>query len=90
MVEQGITRSKIFKKWAYVFAIITAAGPAGYYLVEPLSNDQIAIVLGFAAGAVMTFITEQLIPQAYAKYQFHIGIASTAGFLLGFLVFHYI
>jgi hypothetical protein len=31
-----------------------------------------------------------LIPQAFAKYQLHIGIAGTAGFLLDFPVFHYI
>jgi zinc transporter, ZIP family len=90
MVDGGIAKSAIFKKWIYVFAIIAAAGPAGYYLQKILSNDQIAIVLGFASGALMAFITEELIPQAFAKYQFHIGIAATAGFLLGFLIFHYI
>jgi zinc transporter ZupT len=90
MVDVGIAKSEIFKKWAYVFAIIAAAGPAGYYLEKILSNDQIAVVLGFASGALMAFITEELIPQAFAKYQFHIGIAATAGFLLGFLIFHYI
>ncbi len=72
------------------FAIVAAAGPIGYYLVKPHTNDQIAIALGFAAGALMAFITEELIPQAYARYHFHIGIAATAGFLLGFLVFHYV
>ena len=55
--------------------------------MKPPTNDQIAIVLGFAADTLTAFITEELIQQAYAKYQFHIGIAATAGFLLGFLVF---
>jgi zinc transporter, ZIP family len=89
MVDEGIARSKIVKQWTYVFAIIAAAGPAGYYLERILSNDQIAIALGFASGALMAFITEELIPQAFARYQFHIGIAATVGFLLGFLIFHY-
>jgi zinc transporter ZupT len=62
----------------YVFAIITAAGPIGHYLLKDLTSDEIAVTsLGFRAGALMAFITQELISQAYAKYQSHIGMAAT-------------
>ena len=82
MVEKGIARSEIFKKWVYVcmyvFAIITAAGPIGYYLLKDLTSDEIAVTsLGFRGGALMAFITQELISQAYAKYHSHIGMAVT-------------
>jgi hypothetical protein len=33
--------------------------------------------LGFRAGALMAFITQEVISQAYAKYQSHIEMAVT-------------
>ena len=51
MVEKGIARSGIFKKRVYVcmyvFAIITAAGPIGYYLLKDLTSDEIAVTSFF-------------------------------------------
>jgi zinc transporter ZupT len=52
----------------YVSAIITAAGPIGhyYYLVKDLTSDEIAVTsLGFTAGSLMAFITQELISQAF-------------------------
>lgn len=80
----------IIYKWLYVFAPVAAAGPIGYYLVQPLTDDQVSIILGFAAGALMAFITEELIPQAYKRAEVHIGLSATLGFLVGFGLFHFL
>jgi zinc transporter, ZIP family len=72
MYEEGIgsenikeKRKKIIQQWMYVFLLVSIAAPVGYYLVKPLSHGQISIILGFAAGALMAFLTEDLIPEAY-------------------------
>jgi zinc transporter ZupT len=64
------------------------SGPIGFYLVGPLEHDQLFFISGFAAGALMAFVTEELLPQAYHKVEVHIGLSATAGFLFVLLVFH--
>ena len=81
-------RKIIIQQWMYVFLIVSIAAPLGYYLVKPLSHGQISIILGFAAGVLMAFITEDLIPEAYKKSNFYNGIATTFGFLIGFTLFN--
>jgi zinc transporter, ZIP family len=81
-------RKTIIQQWMYVFLIVSIAAPLGYYLVKSLSHGQISIILGFAAGVLMAFITEDLIPEAYKKSNFYNGIATTFGFLIGFTLFN--
>ncbi len=95
MYEEGIRsetikekRKLIIQQWMYIFLIVSIAAPLGYYLVKPLSHGQISVILGFAAGVLMAFITEDLIPEAYKKSNFYNGIATTFGFLIGFTLFN--
>jgi len=90
MQEKDKSRFDIIKKWLYVFVPVALAGPVGFYLVRPLSNDELAIIVGFAAGALMAFISEELIPQAYKRAEVHIGLSATLGFLLGFSIFYFL
>lgn len=90
MVSQGMRKSKIFKKWTINFLIVAPAGPIGLYLVKPLSDDIVSIIVGFAAGTLMAFITEDLIPKAYKEIKWHIGLSTSLGFLLVLAFFHFI
>ncbi len=90
MVSQGMRKSKIFKKWIINFLIVAPAGPIGLYLVKPLSDDIVSMIVGFAAGTLMAFITEDLIPKAYEEIKWHIGLSTTLGFLLVLAFFHFI
>lgn len=90
MIEQRNTVKKILFRWSIVFAIIATTTPLGYFLVKPLTNEEISIILGFAAGALMAFITEELIPAAFKKNKYHIGLSTTFGFIIGYLFFHFL
>lgn len=90
MVSQGMRKSKIFKKWTINFLIVAPAGPIGLYLVKPLSDDIVSMIVGFAAGTLMAFITEDLIPKAYKEIKWHIGLSTTLGFLLVLAFFHFV
>ena len=90
MIDYSKHHSKIFKQWLYVFIIVTIGGPLGWYLEKPLIPEQLSMIISFAAGALMAFITEELIPQAYKRVEIHIGLSSSFGFIIALTLFHYI
>ena len=88
MLEEGKTKSKIFKEWILDFVIVAAAGPIGYFLVKPLSGEHFSIIIGFAAGTLMIFIARELIPQAFKEDSgYKSDISVVLGFLLGLTLF---
>jgi zinc transporter ZupT len=76
-------------RWRYTFLAVVIAAPLGYSFVKPLTNPEISIILGFSSGALISLITEELIPQAYKKAKYHIGLSTTFGFLVEYLLFHF-
>lgn len=53
----------------FIFVIVTIGGPLGWYLEKPLNAEQLSMIISFAAGALMAFITEELIPPAYKRVE---------------------
>lgn len=90
MSEEGKTRKQILRRWMYVSISVAVAGPIGYFLAKPLSNEHLSILIGFAAGDLVAFIVEDLIPEAYKKNEWHIGISAGFGFLIGIAIFHFL
>ena len=90
MKEEGKTISEIMKRWMYIFITVAAAGPIGYFLANPLPNEYLSIMIGFAAGSLIAFITEDLIPESYKKAEWHIGLSTAFGFLTGMILFHFL
>ncbi|MGZ8887217.1 MAG: hypothetical protein ACXW1A_03030 [Nitrososphaeraceae archaeon] len=87
-MTQNITL-KFLNNGYIVFVIVAIGGPLGWYLEKPLSPDQLSMIISFAAGALMAFITEELIPQAYKRVELHIGLSSSFGFIIALALFHY-
>lgn len=90
MVDVSTRKLKIIKPWFYIFVIVTIGGPLGWYLEKPLNSEQLSMIISFAAGALMAFITEELIPQAYKRVELHIGLSASFGFIIALALFHYI
>ena len=90
MSEEGKTRNQILKRWMYVSISVAVAGPIGYFLARPLSNEYLSIIIGFAAGDLIAFIVEDIIPEAYKKNEWHTGISAALGFLVGITIFHFL
>lgn len=90
MSEEGKSRSQILRRWIYVSISVAIAGPIGYFLAKPLSNEYLSILIGFAAGDLIAFIVEDLIPEAYKKNEWHTGLAAAFGFLIGITIFHFL
>ena len=90
MIDDSKHNLKIFNQWLYIFVIVTIGGPLGWFLEKPLNPEQLSMIISFAAGALMAFITEELIPQAYKRVELHIGLSSSFGFIIALALFHYI
>jgi len=90
MVDVSKRKSYVLKPWLYIFVIVTIGGPLGWYLEKPLNPEQLSMIISFAAGALMAFITEELIPQAYKRVELHIGLSASFGFIIALALFHYL
>ena len=90
MFDKGMQRSKIFKKWIVDFVIVAPAGLIGWYLVKPLGEGGVGGIIGFAAGALLVFVTVDLIPKAYSEENWHIGLSTTLGLITVLAIFHYL
>ena len=90
MVDVSKSKSYVLKPWFYIFVIVTIGGPLGWYLEKPLNPEQLSMIISFAAGALMAFITEELIPQAYKRVELHIGLSASFGFIIALALFHYL
>jgi ZIP family zinc transporter len=90
MFDKGMKRSKIFKRWLVDFVIVAPAGVTGLYLVKPLGEAWVGGIIGFAAGALLVFVTVDLIPKAYREENWHIGLSTTLGLIAVLAIFHYI
>ena len=90
MFEKGMQRSKILKRWIADFLIVAPAGVIGLYLVKPLGEAGVGGVIGFAAGALLVFVTVDLIPKAYSEENWHIGLSTALGLIAVLAIFHYL
>jgi ZIP family zinc transporter len=90
MSEEGKTHKQILTRWIYVSISVAIAGPIGYFLARPLSNEHLSILIGFAAGDLIAFIVEDLIPESYKKNEWHTGVSAGFGFLTGIAIFHFL
>ena len=50
------------------------------------SRRTIALVMAFGAGAILTMLASTMMPEAYEEGGDVVGIATSAGFLLAFIL----
>ena len=89
LIAENEPKRKIVKKWSVVFIFVLIGGPIGYFLTLLLNDYYLSIIFSFAAGALMSFVTEELIPDAYRKVNWHIGLSACLGLFVSFVIFHF-
>ena len=88
MINEGKPKEEVVRKWTFVFIAVAIGGLIGYFLVRALTERYLSIVFGFAAGALISFVTEELIPEAYKKVNWHIGLSAALGLFVSFAMFN--
>jgi zinc transporter, ZIP family len=78
------SRWKVLLLWVIVVTASTLAAGLGYVALEGASGSWIAAIQAFAAGAILTMLADEMMPEAfeYTDHNKTVGLALAFGFAL--------
>jgi zinc transporter, ZIP family len=80
MLSSGRRPQWVVGIWVLVAFASAAAAAIGYGLLHDASGDVIAFFDAFAAGAILTLLADDLLPEAHAESNRLVGLAMAGGF----------
>jgi ZIP family zinc transporter len=86
MREGGSEPRTVIVTWFLCALLLAAAVVAGRALAGPLSDEVLALALGFAGGAVLASLADTLMPEAFEHGRPLNAFATAAGFFLSFVL----
>jgi ZIP family zinc transporter len=82
----GVPARTIMLTWAGIVAIGGLSAWLGYAVLGGASPRTIAVVMAFAAGAVLTMLADTMMPEAFAEGGRRAGLATTLGFVVAIAI----
>lgn len=87
----GLTASgwkpvRILGMWTAIALVSGLASLAGYGLLQDASPGTVAFVLTFAAGAILTMLSNTMVPEAHEHGGRLVGVMTTLGFIVAFAI----
>jgi ZIP family zinc transporter len=86
LAAAGWTRSRVLGLWLVVMVVCGFAAFAGYALLDTAPASTVAVVLSFAAGAILTMLADTMMPEAFEHGGKLVGVITTMGFALAFAI----
>jgi zinc transporter, ZIP family len=86
MRQQGRSRRFAIGVWSATAVGLAAAVVLGNFALSGMREGPLAVLLSFAGGAVLASLADTLMPDAYREGGACVAFATTAGFLLSFLI----
>lgn len=86
LIKSGWGRWKIFGLWTIVIAISVLASLAGFVIFGDTPPNVRAFIMAFAGGAILTMLSDSMIPEAYKNSGRLTGIVTVIGFCVAFAV----
>jgi ZIP family zinc transporter len=86
MRQQGRSRRFAIGVWSATAVGLAAAVVLGNFALSGMREVPLAVLLSFAGGAVLASLADTLMPDAYREGGAWVAFATTAGFLLSFLI----
>ncbi|MEO1064336.1 MAG: cyclic nucleotide-binding domain-containing protein [Actinomycetota bacterium] len=86
MREQGLGWRSISTLWGSVVLVTGLGAAVGSVMFQQASTEAFAVVEGLAAGAMLTVITQTMMPEALHRSGGLVGLSALAGFLFTTLV----
>ena len=86
LLTGGWKQSRILWMWIAIALVSGLASLAGYGLFQHASEDTVAFVLAFAAGAILTMLADTMMPEAYEHGGALVGVITTLGFAVAFII----
>ena len=86
MKQAGRSTAYIMGIWGAVTLASTLAALLGYLFLAGASGNVVAGIQSFAAGAILTMLASTMMPEAYEEGGPMVGVVTTIGFLLTFVL----
>ena len=86
LVSSGWKQARILWMWIAIAVVSALSSLAGYVLFQDTSQDTVAFVLAFAAGAILTMLADTMMPEAFEHGGKLAGIVTTLGFAVAFAI----
>lgn len=86
MKEAGLSTRDAIVIWTIAAVVLAAAVIIGYAALDGVSDNTLAIPLGFAAGAVLASLADTVMPEAFDEGGITVAYATALGFLLSYLL----
>jgi len=86
MKKAGHPTGHIIGLWSAVVAISAVSALFGYLFLAGASGNVIAAIQAFAAGAILTMLASTMMPEAYQEGGPAVGVVTTVGFLVAFIL----
>ena len=88
MKKAGRGPGYIFGVWSVIAVLSGLAAGAGVLLFDGSSPGTVALINAIAAGAILSMITDTMIPEAVEEAHILTGLVTGLGFLVAFAVHH--
>src|SRR5262249_19034605 len=87
-LRQTWSTARILGLWTGIALVSGVASLFGYAFFDGTSDEAVAFVLTFAAGAILTMLADTMMPEAYndARRSAAVGVATTLGFAVAFAI----
>ena len=86
MRDHGRTRGFVVLVWRITAVVLTAAVVIGNAALSNVSYEPLSVLLAFAGGAVLASLADTLMPGAYREGAKLVAFATSASFLISFLL----
>ncbi|MDQ3237618.1 MAG: ZIP family zinc transporter [Actinomycetota bacterium] len=86
MKRVGRSTAHILGVWSAVTLASAVAALIGYLFLAGAPEDLVAGIQAFAAGAILTMLASTMMPEAYEEGGDVVGIVTSLGFLLAFVL----
>ena len=86
MRQQGFSYARILIMWSSIMLVTGILAALGTTFFSDVPDSVISLLGSIAAGAMLTVISETMLPEAYAKGGSIVGISTILGFLVIILI----
>ena len=86
MRSSGHASEQVLGIWMAIVVMSAIAGAAGYALLADTAGNLGGFIQAFAGGAVLTMVTDTMIPEAFGEEGNEVGLACVLGFALAYLI----
>jgi ZIP family zinc transporter len=86
MKASGRSTGYIMGLWGAVTVASALAAALGYLLLGPAPEVVVATTQAFAAGAILTMLSDTMVPEAVEHAGAMVGLVTAVGFIASFLL----